>query len=91
MELKELLETVHRLIDKIGQAKKSVEFCEDCKGEITQQEHQDKHLEEALRIRDKLPHSLVWSFGSLKVIPKITITFDGEGHATANLDKVKIY
>lgn len=91
MKLQELLKIVHELVDEIGKARKSVEFCEECQGQLSQTEHQEKHLEIALKIRDKLPHNLIWSFKSLKTIPKITMTFDGKGHAVANLDELEIH
>ncbi|KPJ71420.1 hypothetical protein AMJ50_02165 [Parcubacteria bacterium DG_74_3] len=91
MKLKDFLETVHGLSEKVGQMRMGVSSCPDCKGQITQEEHKEKHLEEAMRIRDKLPHNLVWSFKNLEIIPKITMTFDGKGHAVASLEEVEIY
>jgi len=91
MKLNELLETVHRLVERIGRARMSVESCEECRGkEINQEQHKEKHLEEAIEIRDELPQNLVWNPGGLRIQPIIKLTIDGEGHTTANLDEIEI-
>jgi hypothetical protein len=90
MKLKELLETVHELTDKIGRVRANVDFCAECKKGTTQEEHSEKHLEEAMEIRAKLPHNLVWTIESLGIKPVIKLTIDEEGHVIANLEEVEI-
>jgi len=90
MKLKELLETVHLLVDKIGTAMMNVDLCKNCGGKGSQEKHMEKHLEEAIEIRDKLPQNLVWNLESLEIRPMIKLTIDDEGHITANLDEVEI-
>ena len=92
MKLKELLETVNQLAKTIGKTRMGVKFCKECneKG-VSQEEHKEKHLQEALEIRDKLPDNLVWHPESLRIEPTLKLTIDGEGHITADLDEVEIY
>jgi len=90
MKLKELLETFHQFIEKVGQAKMAVSCCNECKGEKTQEEHCQKHLDEALEIEKRLPNSLVWHMEFLQIEPAITLAIDGEGHITANLAEVEV-
>jgi len=90
MKLKELLETIHDLVEAIGKVRMNVAACHDCKKGTTQEEHSEKHLEEAIAIRDKLPQNLVWTIKALKIEPVIKLTVDEEGHLMANLEEVWI-
>jgi len=91
MKLNELLETVRRLVDRISRARMDVRVCEECGGKgINQEQHEEKHLKEAIEIRDELPNGLVWNPENLRIQPIIKLTIDGEGHITANLDEIEI-
>jgi len=96
MELKEFLEITHQLIVKVGQARKNVEQCEDCKGtKTTQEEHASKHLDEALKIRDKLPDWFVWpadnwSISRVRIKPVLKSKIDEKGHLVITTEKVEI-
>jgi len=91
MKLKDLLKLTHELANKVAQMKMNVEFCPDCKGkEISQAEHMKKHLDEAMKIKEELPFTLVRNLGHLKITPKITMTIEDD-LVKAKLIETEIY
>ena len=90
MKLKDLLKLTHELAKKVGQMRMSVRFCPDCQGkEISQAEHMEKHLDEAMEIKEKFPHNLVRDLKHLRITPKIAMTIQ-DGFVKAELDETEI-